>query len=230
MNVVHAARIAKVKKLLFLSSSCVYPRECPQPMKEESLLTGPLEPTNEPYAVAKIAGLKLAQAYRRQFALRCICPMPCNLYGTNDSFDPVRAHVLSALVRKFVDAHDQRQPSVTIWGTGTARREFLHVEDLARAVLLLMERWDSAELINVGSGTDVSIRELAGIIADEVGYRGRVDWDLSKPDGMPRKCLDVSKIAALGFRPQITLEEGIRRTIAEYRARREHDAAEQVAP
>jgi GDP-L-fucose synthase len=220
-NVIHQAWRWGVKKLCFLGTSCIYPRDCPQPMKEEHLLTGPLEPTNEAYALAKIAGLKMAQAYERQHGLACICPMPCNLYGTNDSFDPVNSHVLSALVRRFVDAHDQRQSVVTVWGTGRARREFLHVDDLARAVLLLMDRWPSSELINVGSGSDVSIQELAELVADLVGYRGEIGWDTSKPDGTPRKCLDVSKISALGFRPEISLAEGIRRLISEYRARRD---------
>lgn len=229
-NVIHAASRHGVAKLCFLGTSCIYPRLCPQPMKEEHLLSGPLEPTNEPYALAKIAGLRMARAYQRQYGLNCICPMPCNLYGTNDSFDPVNSHVLSALVRKFVDAHDRNEPAVTVWGTGSARREFLHVDDLARAVLLLMDQWNDPDPVNVGTGTDVSIRELAEMIATLVGYRGDMRWDTTKPDGMPRKCLDISRITALGFEPCITLQAGIRQMIDEYRRRRASSDLGQETP
>ncbi|MFL6247651.1 MAG: GDP-L-fucose synthase family protein [Thermoanaerobaculia bacterium] len=216
-NVIHESHVAGVRELVFLGSSCVYPRECPQPMKEEYLLTGPLEPTNEGYALAKIAGLRLAQYYQKQYGMRVICPMPSNLYGTNDNFHPENSHVLSALVRKFCDAFDNHESTVTVWGTGKARREFLHVDDLADAVMLLIDRWQSPEIINVGAGDDVSIRELAELIARKVGFSGEILWDTSMPDGMPRKLLDISKIAALGFRPRVSLEQGIEQTIHEYR-------------
>lgn len=216
-NVIHQAYLAGVQQLVFLGSSCVYPRECPQPMKEEYFLTGPLEPTNEAYAIAKIAGARMAQFYEREYGLKCICPMPCNLYGPNDSFHPLHSHVLAALVKKFVDAMTEGRDEVLIWGTGVARREFLHVDDLALAVLLLMERWPTSDIINVGSGTDVSIRQLAEMVAGRVGFRGQIAWDPTKPDGMPRKCLDISKIRALGFTPQIPLEHGVDLMIADYK-------------
>jgi GDP-L-fucose synthase len=216
-NVIHQSFLHDVKNFCFLGSSCVYPRDCPQPMKEEYLLTGPLEPTNEGYAVAKIAGLKMIEYYRRQYGFRGISVMPCNLYGTNDTFDPQHSHVLSSLVKKFVDAVDNRSKSVTIWGTGTARREFMHVDDVAEAILFLMEHYDSPQIINVGWGKDTSIKELANIIAQKVGFEGELIWDTSKPDGMPRKCMDVSRMKALGFTPKITLEEGIKQTIEEYK-------------
>ena len=217
-NVIHQSLLAGVKKVCFLGSSCIYPRECPQPMREEHLLTGKLEPTNEGYAVAKLAGVKMMECYRRQYGLSGVSPIPCNLYGTNDSFDPRSAHVLSSLVRKFVDAVDDGAGEVTLWGTGVARREFLHVDDLADAVLFLMTRPDPPEIINIGSGFDVSIRELAAMVARAAGFGGKLLWDASKPDGMPRKCLDVARMTGLGFRPRIGLEEGIARTVAEYRA------------
>ncbi len=217
-NVIDSAYRSGVKRLCFLGSSCIYPRLCPQPMKEEYLLTGPVEPTNEGYAIAKIAGIKMAQAYHRQYGLDVVCAMPCNLYGPNDCFDLQKSHVLSALVRRFVDARDAGAESVTLWGTGTARREFMHVDDLAEAVLFAMERWKSPEVINIGTGTDVSIRELAEMIARISGFNGRIHWDSTKPDGMPRKCMDVSRLAALGFKPRISLAEGIRRMIQEYTA------------
>lgn len=219
-NVMHAAHRYAAHRVMFLGSSCIYPRECPQPIREEYLLTGPLEPTNEAYALAKIAGLKLARYYQEQYGLSCICPMPCNLYGPNDSFDPEHSHVLSALVRKFVDATETGERSVTLWGTGSARREFLHVDDAATACLLLFDRWDSAEHVNVGSGTDITIRDLAREIADHVGFTGTLFWDTSMPDGMPRKCLDVSKLRALGFRPRITLAQGIAEMVHLYRCAR----------
>lgn len=215
-NVIHQSHRHEVEKLLFMGTSCIYPRECPQPMREEYLLTGTLEPTNEAYAVAKIAGLKMARYYYEQHGLRSVCPMPCNLYGPGDSFDPTNSHVLSALVKRFVDAADEGKPEVICWGSGIARREFLHVDDLARASLFLMQTRDSPDIINVGSGEDIAIKTLAEMIADKVGYRGKIVWDTNMPDGMPRKCLDVSKMQALGFRPSVTLEDGIDGVISEY--------------
>jgi len=186
-------------------------------MKEEYLLTGPVEPTNEGYALAKIAGLRLAQFYQQQYGLKCINPMPCNIYGFNDNFDPANSHVLAALVKKFVDAKDANTPEVVLWGSGIARRELLHVDDLARALLLLVEKWHSPEIINVGCGTDVSIKELATMVAEKTGYNGKLGWDTSMPDGMLRKCLDVSKLNALGFRPEIALAQGLSQVIADCR-------------
>lgn len=215
-NLFEAARKFKTKKTLFLGSSCIYPRECPQPMKEEYLLTGPLEPTNEGYALAKIAGLKIAEYLYEQDGMKTVCPMPCNLYGPGDSFDLKRSHVLSALVKRFTDARNEQKEFVELWGTGTARREFLHVDDLARMVLELFERMETPEIINIGSGSDVTIKELAEMIAKEVGYEGEIKWDPSKPDGMPRKCLEVSKMQALGLYPTISLEQGIRGVVKEY--------------
>lgn len=213
-----AAHRHGVRKSLFLGSSCIYPKACPQPMREEHLLSGPLEPTNEAYAIAKIAGLKLADYYFRQHGVVTVCPMPCNIYGTSDHFDLEKAHVLSALVRRFVDAARGDADEVTLWGTGAARREFIHVEDVVTAILLLMDRCQTPEIVNVGTGVDVSIAELAEMVASAAGYRGRIAWDHAKPDGMSRKCLDVSRIARLGFVPAIGLEEGIRMTVREYRA------------
>lgn len=217
-NVIFQAKEHRAERLVFLGSSCIYPRECPQPMKEEHLMAGPLEPTNEGYALAKIAGLRLAQYYEQQYGLRSLCPIPCNLYGPNDSFDPQHSHVLSALVRRFVDAAEAGLAEVTLWGTGIARREFLHVDDLARALLFLLESDRSSAIINVGSGTDVSIRELADLITAKVGYRGELRWDPSMPDGMMRKCLDVSRMRDLGFVPAIALSDGIDDVISEYRS------------
>ena len=217
-NVIDAAARNGTKQLCFLGSSCIYPRLCPQPMQEEFLQTGPVETTNKAYAIAKIAGLSMAEAYHRQYGLNVVCPMPCNLYGPNDDFNLKTSHVLSALVRRFVDARDSDCESITLWGTGTARREFMHVDDLAAAVLLAMRRWKSPEIINVGTGEDVSIRELAELIAKTAGYSGQILWDSSRPDGMPRKCLDISKLKQLGFRPQIALEAGVAEMIANYSA------------
>jgi len=216
-NVIHQSYLHGVKKLCFLGSSCIYPRDCSQPMKEEYLLSGPLEPTNEGYALAKIAGLKMVEFYRKQYDLPWISVMPCNLYGTNNSFDPLNSHVLSALVKIFVDAVDDKRKSVTIWGTGTARREFMHVDDVTEAFLFLMEQYDSARIINIGWGEDVSIKELATLIAEKTCFQGNLIWDKSRPDGMPRKCMDVSRMKSLGYSPVITLEEGIEKTITEYR-------------
>ena len=211
----------KTKKNLFLGSTCIYPRECAQPMKEESLLTGPLEPTNEGYALAKIAGLKLAEYYHRQHGMPTVCPMPCNIYGTGDSFDLEKSHVFSALVRRFVDADDEGSDEVTLWGTGTPRREFIHVDDVASALLFLMDNHESPEIVNIGWGKDIPIKELAALIAEEVGFKGELKWDASMPDGMPRKCTDTSRLRALGFEPKVKLEEGIGRTVREYRALKE---------
>lgn len=215
-NVIDAARRYGVKKFVFLGSSCIYPRECPQPMKEEYLLTGKLEPTNEGYAIAKIAGIKLLQGYHKQYGMQGISLMPCNLYGPNDSFDLKHSHVLSALVKRFSDAVREKAPSITLWGTGIARREFMHVDDAARAILFLLENYESPDFINVGTGTDVSIKELAELIASKTGFTGTIEWDTSKPDGMLKKCMDVSRMKALGFEPAISLEAGIEQMIAIY--------------
>jgi GDP-L-fucose synthase len=216
-NIIHSCHAQQVKKVIFLGSSCIYPNQCPQPIKEEYLMTGPLEPTNEGYALAKIAGLKLAQYYNKEYGLACLCPMPCNLYGKNDSFDPANSHVLSALVKKFVDAGGENNKNVTLWGSGNARREFMHVDDLAEAVLFLVDRWNVADIINVGSGTDISIRDLAELIARKTNYNGSISWDTSMPDGMMQKCLDVSKLHALGFRSKISLDTGIDDVVRQYK-------------
>ncbi len=208
-TVVHAAHEYGVQKLLYLGSSCIYPRLCGQPMTEDSLLTGALEPTNEPYAIAKIAGIKLCQAYRTQYGDDFISAMPTNLYGPNDNFDLASSHVLPALIRKFHEAKISGQQQVTIWGTGTPRREFLHVDDLADACVFLMEHYDDAPHINVGTGEDLSIRELAELVRDIVYPAGVLTFDASKPDGMPRKLLDVSRLHALGWRHRIPLRAGI---------------------
>jgi len=217
-NVIHAAWKHDVKKLLFLGSSCIYPRLAPQPIKEEYLLTGPLETTNEAYAIAKIAGLKLAAAYRAQHGFSSISLMPTNLYGPGDNFDLESSHVLPAMIRRFHEAKASGARAVTLWGTGTPRREFLHVDDLANAACFLMESYDATELLNVGVGEDVTIAELASLVARIVGYTGRIVFDPSRPDGMPRKLLDVSRIHALGWHPQIPLEQGIASTYEWYTA------------
>ena len=219
-NVIWSAFEHGVKKLCFLGSSCIYPRECPQPMREEQLLSGPLEPTNEGYAIAKIAGHKLCKYLGEQHGFKTVSLMPCNLYGANDNFNLETCHVLSALVRRFVEAADNGLGLVTLWGTGAARREFMHVDDMAAATLFLMERRDEPEFINVGSGEDISIRDLATLVAAAAGYQGAIHWDASMPDGMPRKLMDNSKLRQAGFVPSITLEEGVRRSVAEYRALR----------
>ena len=211
-NVIDAAWRHGVQKLCFLGSSCIYPRLAPQPIREDSLLTGPLEPTNEWYAIAKIAGIKLCQAYRRQYGFNAISLMPTNLYGPGDNFDLENSHVLPALIRRFHEAKLRGDPEVTVWGTGTPRREFLHVDDLAAAVVHLMASYESEQLVNIGCGEDVTIRELAELVARVVGYPGRLAWDTSKPDGTPRKLLDVSRLTALGWKPRIGLEEGLKRT------------------
>ena len=218
LHVIDAAHRFGVEKLLFLGSSCIYPKLCPQPMKEEYLLTGALEPTNSAYAVAKIAGIEMCQAYRRQYGCHFISVMPTNLYGPGDNYDLETSHVLPALIRKFHEAQEAGTPTVTIWGTGSPRREFLHADDLAEACLFLMDRYDEPEIINIGVGEDATIRELAERVAEATGFTGELLFDTSKPDGTPRKLLDVSRLTTLGWRAQIDLREGIRRTVEEYRA------------
>ena len=219
-NVIEAARRTGVAKLMFLGSSCIYPRLAPQPMPETCLLSGSLEPTNEWYAIAKIAGLKLCQAYRRQHGCDFVSVMPTNLYGPNDNFDLLAGHVLPALLAKIDAAMREGRGMVEIWGSGRPRREFLHVDDLAGAVVFLMKTWSEDEPINIGTGTDVTIAKLARTIANVVGFTGQFVYDNSKPDGTPRKLLDISKLTALGWRPRITLEAGIRQTYEWYRASR----------
>lgn len=212
LTVLEAAHRTHVEKLLYLGSSCVYPRACPQPIKEEFLLSGPLEPTNEAYAIAKIGGLLACRAYRRQYGHNYIAAMPTNLYGPNDNFDLENAHVLPALMRKFHEAKLRGDKQVTVWGSGRPRREFLHVDDLAEACLFLMEHYDDSSLINIGTGHDIRIAELADIMRAVVYPEAAVVFDRSRPDGTPRKCLDVSRIQSLGWQPKISLEEGVRRT------------------
>lgn len=216
-NIIHYSWLNGVKKLVFLGSSCIYPRECPQPMKEEYLLDGKLEPTNEGYAIAKIAGLKLCEYYRKQYGFNCISVMPCNLYGINDSFDLNHSHVLSALVKRFSDAVNDNLPELTLWGSGVARREFMNVDDVAEAIYFMLEKYDSTEFINIGWGEDISIKELADKIAVKTGFKGKISWDTSKPDGMLKKCMDVSKMKSLNFSPKITLEEGIDQMLKLYK-------------
>ncbi len=211
-NVIHAAHQSGVTKLLFLGSSCIYPKLCPQPMREEYLLTGFLEPTNEPYAIAKIAGLKLCENYCRQYGVNFISAMPTNLYGINDNFDLANSHVLPALIRKFHEAKLNNAPAVEIWGTGTALREFLFVDDLADALLFLMQHYNEQDFINVGTGEEVSIRELALTIQAIVGYTGELHFDSTKPDGTPRKLLDTTRLQQLGWQPKTSLKEGIEQT------------------
>ena len=221
-NVIEAAADFGARKLLFLGSSCIYPKLAPQPIPESALLSGPLEPTNEAYALAKIAGIKLCQAYAREHGRNFICAMPTNLYGPGDNFDLASSHVLPALLRKIHEAKARGDREVLVWGTGAPRREFLHVDDLASACRFLLERYDSPEIINVGCGEDVTIRELAELICDVVGFTGGLAFDATKPDGTPRKLLDTSRLTALGWRPRIALREGIARTCAWYL--REHPA------
>jgi GDP-L-fucose synthase len=209
-SVIQAAHQAGVDRLVFLGSSCIYPKFAPQPIKEDALLTGPLEPTNEWYAIAKIAGIKMCQAYRRQYDRSYISVMPCNLYGRNDNFDLSTSHALPALIHKFHAAKTAGKTEVVVWGTGTPLREFLYVDDLADAVVFLMDRYDSSEPVNCGAGSDVSIRHLAELIGRVIGFEGKLVFDINKPDGTPRKLMDSSRLAALGWRPQTSLEEGIR--------------------
>ncbi len=211
-NVIHNAYVNGVKKLLFLGSSCIYPRNCPQPIKEEYFMTGPLEPTNGAYAIAKIAGITMCQSYNKQYGTNFISLMPTNLYGPNDNFDLESSHVLPALIRKFHEAKIGNKKEMTLWGTGTPKREFLHVDDLAEACVFLMKNYNDTKIINVGTGEDITIKDLAETIKKIVGYAGKIIWDASKPDGMPRKLLDVSKINTLGWRYEINLETGVRTT------------------
>jgi GDP-L-fucose synthase len=217
-NLIRSAYESGVRKLLFLGSSCIYPKFAPQPIPETALLSGPLEPTNEAYAIAKIAGIKLCQAYNREYGANFISALPTNLYGPNDNFDLETSHVLAALIRKAHEAKVRKDKKLTVWGTGKPRREFLHVDDLASACLLLLEKYDSPEIINVGCGEDISIRELSELICDVVGFDGELAWDTSKPDGTPRKLLDVTKLRALGWKPAIPLRDGIARTYEWFRA------------
>jgi GDP-L-fucose synthase len=211
-NIIRAAHHYGVRKLLFLGSSCIYPKHAPQPIREDSLLSGPLEPTNEAYAIAKIAGIRLCQAYAREYGANFISAMPTNLYGPNDNFDLLSSHVLAALLRKAHEAKVTGADELVVWGSGVPRREFLHVDDVASACLFLLQHYDSPEIINVGCGKDISIRELAELICEIVGFDGNLDWDISKPDGMPRKLLDISKLQNLGWQPKISLRDGIAST------------------
>ncbi len=208
-NIIHHAYLNSVKKLLFLGSSCIYPKLAPQPLKEEYLLTGPLEPTNQWYAIAKIAGIKMCQAYRRQYGCNFISAMPTNLYGTNDNYDLNSSHVLPALLRKFHEAKVANAPTVTCWGSGKPLREFLHADDLGAACVFLMENYNDEEFINVGSATEVTIKELSELVRDVIGFNGEIIWDTAKPDGTPRKLMDSSRILNLGWRPQISLKDGL---------------------
>ena len=215
-NLIHGAHLAGVQKLMFLGSSCIYPRDCPQPIKEEYLLTGPLEPTNEPYAIAKIAGIKLCESYNAQYDREYVSVMPTNLYGPNDNYDLVTSHVLPALIRKAHEAKVRNDSEYTVWGTGTPRREFLYVDDLADACVHLMAQGYSGPLVNIGTGNDVTINELAHTVMSVVGFRGRVTFDATKPDGTPRKLLDVSRLSALSWRASTSLETGIRNAYAAF--------------
>lgn len=212
-NIIHASYLNRVKKLLFLGSSCIYPKMAPQPLKEEYLLSGYLESTNQSYAIAKIAGIEMCDSYRAQYGCNFISAMPTNLYGTNDNYHPENSHVLPALVRRFILAKKNNDPSVVIWGTGAPRREFMHVDDLADACYFLLQNYNEAGIVNIGWGEDVTIKELAEIIANEVGYNGVIEFDSTKPDGTPRKLMDTTKLKKLGWKPTIRLEAGIRMTL-----------------
>jgi GDP-L-fucose synthase len=214
-NVIHACYLNKVKKLLFLGSSCIYPKMAPQPLKEKYLLSGYLESTNQPYAIAKIAGIEMCDSYRAQYGCNFISAMPTNLYGTNDNYHHENSHVLPALIRRIILAKKNNDPSVVIWGTGTPRREFMHVDDLADACYYLLQNYNEPGLVNIGWGEDVSIKELATLIAAEVGYTGALEFDSTKPDGTPRKLMDITKLSNLGWKPKIKLQEGIKMTIVE---------------
>ena len=214
-NIIHAAYLNKVTKLLFLGSSCIYPKMAPQPLKEEYLLSGYLEPTNQPYAIAKIAGIEMCESYRAQYGCNFISAMPTNLYGTNDNYHPENSHVLPALIRRIVLAKKNNEPNVTIWGSGTPRREFLHVDDLANACYFLLQNYNEQGFVNIGCGKDISIKELAEFIVSEVGYEGQLLFDTTKPDGTPRKLMDTGKINKLGWASKIDLSEGLSKTISE---------------
>ena len=215
-NLIECSRKFKVNKLVFLGSSCIYPKKSPQPMKENYIFSGKLEPTNEGYAVAKLAGIKLLEAYKKQYNLKSITIIPPNMYGPNDSFDLKNCHVLSALIRRMSDAKRLKLKNVTLWGNGNARREFMHVDDLAKAVMFFLKNRSNIDLINIGTGIDISIKELAQLIKSKVGYRGDILWDKSKPNGMLRKCMDISNMKKIGFTPKISLEEGIEQVINIY--------------
>ena len=215
-NIIHAAYLNRVTKLLFLGSSCIYPKMAPQPLKEEYLLSGYLETTNQPYAIAKIAGIEMCDSYRMQYGCNFISAMPTNLYGTNDNYHPENSHVLPALIRRIVLAKRNNEPSVTIWGTGTPRREFLHVDDLADACYFLLQNYNEQGFVNIGCGSDISIKELTELIVAEVGYTGELNFDITKPDGTPRKLMDVSILKKLGWSYSIDLTTGIRKTILEF--------------
>ena len=214
-NIIHAAYLNEVKKLMFLGSSCIYPKMAPQPLKEEYLLSGYLESSNQPYAIAKIAGIEMCDSYRAQYGCNFISAMPTNLYGTNDNYHPENSHVLPALIRRIILAKKNQDPKVVIWGTGTPRREFLHADDLADACYFLLQQYNEAGLVNIGWGEDISIKELATLIATEVGYIGQLEFDTTKLDGTPRKLLDTTKINNLGWKPTIKIQEGIRKTLSE---------------
>ena len=214
-NIIHAAYLNKVIKLLFLGSSCIYPKMAPQPLKEEYLLSGYLEPTNQPYSVAKIAGIEMCDSYRAQYGCNFISAMPTNLYGTSDNYHPENSHVLPALIRRIILAKKNNDPIVTIWGSGTPRREFMHVDDLVDACYFLLQNYNEPGLVNIGWGIDVSIKELASLIATEVGFKGSLDFDTTKPDGTPRKLMDTTKLTNLGWKPSLKLKDGIKRTIEE---------------
>jgi GDP-L-fucose synthase len=209
-NIIHGSYLNKVKKLMFLGSSCIYPKLAPQPLKESYLLSGYLEQTNEPYAIAKIAGIKMCEAYRAQYGCNFISVMPTNLYGTNDNYDLVNSHVLPAMIRKFHEAKEKDASEMTLWGTGSPMREFLHADDLAEACLFLMENYNESELVNIGTGEDVTIKNLADLVKQIIGFQGEIVWDTSKPDGTPRKLMDVSKLHGLGWHHKIALEDGIK--------------------
>ena len=228
-NIIHNAYKAGVKKLCFLGSSCIYPRLAPQPLKEDYLLDGKLEPTNEPYAIAKIAGIKMCQSYNRQYGTHYISVMPTNLFGINDNFDLQSSHVLPALIRKFIEAKRSGAPSATVWGTGTPRREFLFVDDMADACIYLMNRYDGNEFVNIGIGKDLTILEAATIIKEEVGFKGALVFDTSEPDGTPQKLLDVSKLNLLGWKAKTSFREGIRKTIEWYEKREIANLESQIA-
>ena len=215
-NVIHSSYLNNVKKLMFLGSSCIYPKMAPQPLKEEYLLTGKLEPTNEPYAIAKIAGLKMCEAYYDQYDCNFISVMPTNLYGPNDNYHPENSHVLPALIRKFHEAKINNLPNVTIWGTGNALREFLHTDDFAEACVFLMHHYNEKEFVNIGCGEDISIKDLAGLVKKVTGFNGNIVFDTAKPDGTPRKLMDTSKLSSLGWKPKINLEEGIASVYKDY--------------
>lgn len=216
-NIINSAYLTQVKKLLFLGSSCIYPRDCAQPIKEEYLMTGPLEPTNDAYALAKIAGIKMCQSYREQYGFNAIAVMPTNLYGQGDNFDLETSHVLPAMIRRFHEAKQNNLPSVTLWGTGVVYREFLYVDDLASACVHLMNNYNSSDIVNIGTGEDLTIKDLAEAIKKIVGYEGELNWDSSKPDGTPKKLLDVSKLNGLGWKYKTDLQSGIEKTYEWYR-------------